>query len=125
MLANNQMTQETVVIGVFGERAAAERAIEALHAAGFTGEQIGFVMREAGAADATATSGTLAAEGAASGLVSGSLAGGLIVSVVAGALGFTGVARGAGQIAKILFGIFLVIALILFVLILLGIGAAV
>jgi uncharacterized membrane protein YtjA (UPF0391 family) len=47
----------------------------------------------------------------------------VIVSFVAGALGFTGVARGAGQIAKILFGIFLVIALVLLALILLGVGA--
>ncbi len=40
----------------------------------------------------------------------------LVISLVAGALGFTGVARGAGRIAKILFGIFLVIFLIFLVL---------
>lgn len=45
----------------------------------------------------------------------------LIVSVIAGAMGFTDVARGAATIARILFGIFLVIALILFVLVILGI----
>ena len=49
----------------------------------------------------------------------------LIVSVVAGALGFSGVAKGAGMIAKVLFGIFLIIALILFVMIVLGVGLAV
>lgn len=48
----------------------------------------------------------------------------LIVSVIAGALGFTGIARGAATVAKILFGIFLAIALILFVMVLLGIGIA-
>ncbi len=47
----------------------------------------------------------------------------LIVSLVAGALGFTGVARGAASIAKLLFVIFLVIALLFFVLVFLGIGA--
>lgn len=47
----------------------------------------------------------------------------LVVSLIAGALGFTGVARGAGTIAKWLFIIFLVIAVILLVLVLLGIGA--
>ncbi|MDQ3812981.1 MAG: DUF1328 domain-containing protein [Armatimonadota bacterium] len=47
----------------------------------------------------------------------------LIVSLVAGALGFTGVARGAATIAKVLFGIFLFIALVLFVLIVLGVSA--
>lgn len=47
-----------------------------------------------------------------------------VIAIIAGALGFTGVARGAATISKILFGIFLVIALIIVVLIVLGIGAA-
>jgi uncharacterized membrane protein YtjA (UPF0391 family) len=47
----------------------------------------------------------------------------LVVALIAGALGFTGVARGAGTIAKWLFIIFLVIFVILLVLALLGIGA--
>jgi uncharacterized membrane protein YtjA (UPF0391 family) len=38
------------------------------------------------------------------------------IALVAGLLGFTGIARGAATIAKLLFGVFLVIALILFVL---------
>jgi uncharacterized membrane protein YtjA (UPF0391 family) len=46
----------------------------------------------------------------------------LVISLIAGALGFTGIARGAGTIAKILFGIFLVIAVILFILLLTGIS---
>ena len=45
-----------------------------------------------------------------------------IISIIAGALGFTGVARGAATAARIFFGVFLVIALILLVLALLGIG---
>jgi uncharacterized membrane protein YtjA (UPF0391 family) len=47
----------------------------------------------------------------------------LVISLIAGALGFTGVARGAGTIAKVLFGIFLVIAVILFILVVLGVTA--
>ena len=47
--------------------------------------------------------------------------GALIVSLLAGALGFTGVARAAGTVAKIVFAIFLIIALILFVLLIAGI----
>ncbi len=47
----------------------------------------------------------------------------LIVSLVAGALGFSGLARGAATIAKILFGIFLVIAIILFIVVVLGMMA--
>ena len=36
-----------------------------------------------------------------------------VVSLVAGALGFTGIATGAARIAKILFGIFLLIAILI------------
>ncbi|MBE9127652.1 MULTISPECIES: DUF1328 domain-containing protein [unclassified Coleofasciculus] len=48
----------------------------------------------------------------------------LIVAVIAGAMGFTGVARGAATIARWLFGIFLFIAVAIFVLLALGIVAA-
>jgi uncharacterized membrane protein YtjA (UPF0391 family) len=40
----------------------------------------------------------------------------LVVSLVAGALGFTGVASGARSIAKLLFGLFIIIFLILILL---------
>ncbi|AWM85943.1 DUF1328 domain-containing protein [Microvirga sp. 17 mud 1-3] len=40
----------------------------------------------------------------------------LVISLVAGALGFTGVASGAKTIAKILFGLFLVLFIILLLL---------
>jgi uncharacterized membrane protein YtjA (UPF0391 family) len=40
----------------------------------------------------------------------------LVISLVAGALGFTGVASGARTIAKVLFGLFLVVFLILLLL---------
>lgn len=45
-----------------------------------------------------------------------------VISIIAGALGFSGVARGAASAARIFFGLFLVIALILFVLALLGVS---
>ncbi|MBK9054509.1 MAG: DUF1328 domain-containing protein [Chloroflexi bacterium] len=48
----------------------------------------------------------------------------LVISLIAGALGFTGVAKGAAQAAKIFFAIFLVIALGLFLLLLLGVDLA-
>jgi len=47
----------------------------------------------------------------------------LVVAVVAGLLGFTGVAAGAATIARWLFGIFLVIAILFFILLALGITA--
>ena len=48
--------------------------------------------------------------------------GAVIIALVAGALGFTGIARGAATIAKVVFGVFLVGALVLFLLIILGIS---
>jgi uncharacterized membrane protein YtjA (UPF0391 family) len=48
----------------------------------------------------------------------------LIVSIIAGGMGFSGVAAGAATVSRLLFGIFLLIAIVLFVLVLLGIGAA-
>jgi len=38
----------------------------------------------------------------------------LVIALVAGALGFSGVAAAASTVAKILFGVFLVIAILLF-----------
>jgi uncharacterized membrane protein YtjA (UPF0391 family) len=45
----------------------------------------------------------------------------LVISLVAGALGFTGVASGARSIAKVLFGIFLLI-FVIFILLAWGAG---
>jgi uncharacterized membrane protein YtjA (UPF0391 family) len=39
-----------------------------------------------------------------------------VISIIAGALGFTNIAAGAAGIARILFGLFLIIALIFLVL---------
>jgi len=46
----------------------------------------------------------------------------LVISLIAGTLGFTGIAAGAATIAKIIFGIFIVVAAIFFVLIAAGIS---
>jgi uncharacterized membrane protein YtjA (UPF0391 family) len=40
----------------------------------------------------------------------------LLISVVAGAFGYTGLARGAGQIAQILFFLFLVLFIVILIL---------
>jgi uncharacterized membrane protein YtjA (UPF0391 family) len=45
-----------------------------------------------------------------------------VVAIVAGALGFRGVESGAATIAKVLFGIFLVLALIFLVMALTGVA---
>lgn len=46
-----------------------------------------------------------------------------IVAIVAGGLGFTGIAGAAATLAKWLFGIFILIAVILFALVFLGVAA--
>jgi uncharacterized membrane protein YtjA (UPF0391 family) len=46
----------------------------------------------------------------------------LIVSIIAGVLGFGGVARGAATVSKVLFGIFLLIAAALFIMALIGVS---
>ena len=46
----------------------------------------------------------------------------LVVAMIAGGLGFTGVAKGAATVAYVLFGIFLFIAIVLFILVLMGVS---
>lgn len=46
-----------------------------------------------------------------------------VISLVAGALGFGGVASSAAGIAKVLFGLFLILTVIFMVLAALGVGA--
>jgi uncharacterized membrane protein YtjA (UPF0391 family) len=48
----------------------------------------------------------------------------LVISLIAGALGFSGVARGAATISKVLFGLFLILFLIFLVLALTAVGVA-
>lgn len=45
-----------------------------------------------------------------------------IISLIAGALGFSGISAGAKTIAKVLFGIFLALAILLVILVVLGIS---
>ena len=47
-----------------------------------------------------------------------------IISLIAGALGFGGIAAGPAGIAKVLFGVFLILTVIFVVLAALGVGAA-
>ncbi|RZL89743.1 MAG: DUF1328 domain-containing protein [Variovorax sp.] len=46
-----------------------------------------------------------------------------VISLIAGAFGFGGVAAGAAGIAKVLFGLFLLLAVVFLVLAALGVGA--
>jgi len=86
------MQRETVV-GVFSDRMQAQRAIEALKAAGFRGEDIGILMQNKdGAKDLASDTGTKAGAGAAAGATTGGLLGalgGLLVGL--GALAIPGI----------------------------------
>ena len=48
----------------------------------------------------------------------------LVISLIAGAFGFTGIARGAATIAKVLFGLFLILFLIFLILALTAMNVA-
>lgn len=48
--------------------------------------------------------------------------GALVIALIAGALGFTGIARAASTVAKIAFAIFLFIAVVLFLLVWMGVS---
>ncbi len=48
--------------------------------------------------------------------------GALVISLIAGALGFTGIASGAATISRIFFVIFLIVAVALFLMLALGVS---
>ena len=111
----NTTNADRAVVGVFDDRIAAERAVDALHQAGFAGDRIGFVLRGSdvarggmivdaegakdqkgaitGAATGAVTGGVLAAAGAML-LIPGAgpiLAGGVIAAAIGGAIAGTAV----------------------------------
>jgi hypothetical protein len=101
--------QNDTVVGVFTDRTHAERAVEALHQAGFTDDQIAFLTPDAPSgveAPPLPHPGTKVEEGAATGATAGAALGGLVGAalataaipgvgpVIAGGL-FTGALAGA------------------------------
>lgn len=83
----------TTIAGSFDDRTSAERAVNALKDAGFTGDQIGIAMRDRTAqGQLVGDTSTHAAEGAATGAVGGGLLGGLVGLLVGiGALAIPGI----------------------------------
>jgi hypothetical protein len=83
----------STVAGTFDDRDDAQRAINALKDAGFTGDQIGVALRDRNAqGEMVEDTGTHAAEGAVTGAVGGGLLGGLVGFLVGiGALAIPGV----------------------------------
>jgi len=78
------MNQNAAVVGVFQDRAQAERAVDDLKRAGFNDEQIGFVARD-GSGDAGATETTNTGEGTPGGGAVGGAVGGGILGGILGA----------------------------------------
>jgi len=76
---------QRAIVGVFGDRIAAEEAVDALHAAGFAHDKIGYAIR--GADDVaggmiTDAVGTKDAKGAMAGALTGGMVGGVLAAAV-------------------------------------------
>jgi hypothetical protein len=101
MAESNQAT----VVGVFSDRAQAERVVEALHRAGFRKEEIGVVTRHDSATEAgTGPSPIGTVVGGVTGTVTGGVLAGILGSVVAVAVPGIGPLLLAGVLATIVTG---------------------
>ena len=100
-------TRQTIV-GVFENRADAERAVDQLHQAGFRDDQIGFATQggETDAGGRTIAEGGTgeAGEGAAKGAVSGGIIGGILGALATGLIPGIGPVIAGGLLAGILGG---------------------
>src|SRR5438128_4822924 len=99
-------TQHSTVVGVFTDRARAEEAVQELHNAGFTNDQIGFAAREGDAASRATAPGdsTEAGERAAKGLVSGGIIGAILGALATGLIPGIGPVVAGGLLAGIVGG---------------------
>lgn len=99
-------TTRSTIVGVFRERSQAERAIEELHRAGFTDEQIGFVMRDGEhQTDTVHHEGeSHAGDGAVGGMLAGAGLGGLVAAAASFLIPGFGPVIAAGLFATILGG---------------------
>lgn len=80
-----ETTSERALVGVFDDRSAAERAVDALEQAGFSHDHIGFVIRgaqEVSGGMITDTVGTKDAKGAVTGAITGGMLGGVLAAAV-------------------------------------------
>jgi rhodanese-related sulfurtransferase len=110
-------TQRTAVVGVFTTTGQANRAIEALHRAGFSNEQVGFVARHSNTMPGSAGSPGYApddvaagepspqAEATAAGAISGGVLGGILGAAAALLIPGFGPAIAGGVLAATLGGI--------------------
>lgn len=101
-------TERSTVVGVFEDRALAERALDELHKAGFSDEQVGFAARDEKIQEgvpAVAAPEATTATGAATGAFSGGVIGGLLSAAVTLLIPGFGPAIAGGIMAATLSGI--------------------
>ena len=95
----------STVVGVFEDRVAADKAVAALHKAGFTSDQIGVAMRhtDGSTAEAADEEGSHAGSGAVTGMMAGLGLGALAgLGVLSGVIPVIGPAIAAGTLGVIL-----------------------
>jgi hypothetical protein len=101
-------TDRSTIVGVFEDRALAERALEQLRQAGFSNDQVGFAVREGTVLDrvpAVAEPEKETAPAAATGAVSGGVIGGLLSAAATLLIPGFGPAIAGGILAATLSGI--------------------
>ena len=84
-ITTNRIDNDRAIVGVFDDRLAAERAVDGLHQAGFSEDQIGFAIRganEVAGGMITDTVGTKDGKGALTGMVTGGMLGGVLAAAV-------------------------------------------
>lgn len=101
-------TERSTVVGVFEDRALAERALDQLHEAGFSDDQVGFAARDVTVREGipnVAEPETTTAPAAATGAVSGGVIGGLLSAAATLLIPGFGPAIAGGILAATLSGI--------------------
>src|SRR5258706_8778127 len=101
-------TDRSTIVGIFEDRALAERALEQLRQAGFSNDQVGFAVREGTVLDrvpAVAEPEKETAPAAATGAVSGGVIGGLLSAAATLLIPGFGPAIAGGILAATLSGI--------------------
>jgi hypothetical protein len=94
-------SERQTVVGVFDNRSDAEKAVDELRRAGYTDDQIGFVMR---GEDTSAKEGEGAGAGAVGGALTGGAVGGVLGAIAAGLIPGVGPVIAAGILAATLGG---------------------
>lgn len=96
-------TATPAVVGVFDERVAAEYAVDALEQAGFTHDQIGFVIRGSDVSAGgmlSSADGAKDGRGAAAGIITGGIVGGVLATAAAVLIPPVGIAIAGGILAS-------------------------